>query len=186
MLSRIEGLTDLSMTTNGTMLSQFASELKSAGLKRINVSLDAIDKDEYKRITRGGDVLAAIKGIEKAAEVGLHPIKINCVIQSSEKEVNAREVARFANDLGCEIRFIRQMNLSAGEFGIVSGGSGGNCRLCSRIRLSSDGYIRPCLFNDMRFNIRELGVIGAISNAVCHKPERGLNANNQAMRSIGG
>jgi cyclic pyranopterin phosphate synthase len=76
MLSEIEGLQDLSMTTNGILLKKHAQDLADAGLNRVNVSLDTLDTEEYRSITRGGDLQMVLEGIEMARKVGLNPIKI--------------------------------------------------------------------------------------------------------------
>ena len=78
-LSKIEGIEDLSMTTNGILLSEFARPLYEAGLKRVNVSMDSLKPDIFKRITRGGELSRVWQGIEKASAVGMNPIKINVV-----------------------------------------------------------------------------------------------------------
>ena len=80
MLARIDGLADLAMTTNGLLLDRYAAALAAAGLRRVNVSLDAIDPERYAAITRGGDVRRVLAGIDAARQAGLNPVKLNCVI----------------------------------------------------------------------------------------------------------
>src|SRR5690606_3553234 len=79
MLSRIEGIDDLGMTTNGIFLAEQAQELYDAGLRRLNVSLDALDPVKFREVTRRDGYEEVLKGIEKAREVGFAPIKINAV-----------------------------------------------------------------------------------------------------------
>ena len=79
-ISQIEGIEDLSLTTNGTLLYQYADQLKEAGLGRVNVSLDSFDADRFRRITRGGDLAQVLKGLQAALKVGLGPIKLNVVV----------------------------------------------------------------------------------------------------------
>ncbi|MGB2823689.1 MAG: radical SAM protein [Phycisphaerae bacterium] len=186
MLAAIEGVGDLAMSTNGTLLAGLAADLKAAGLMRVNVSLDAVDPGRYAEITRGGDVGEVLAGIAAAEAAGLAPIKLNCVVSESSDEPDARDVARFGRSRGLEVRFIRMMDLVEGRFSVVEGGTGGNCRSCNRLRLTSDGYIRPCLFSDLRFSVRDLGAREAIRRAVAAKPPAGTSCTERLMHGIGG
>ena len=186
MLSALKGLSDLSLTTNGILLEEFAKPLVLAGLKRVNISLDTLDAEKFKDITRGGDLSKVIRGIEAAITAGIKPIKINCVINTSSDEPDAQTVKAFCEEKGLFVRFIHKMNLETGEFAIVEGGTGGNCRLCNKLRLSSDGYLRPCLFNDFSFNIRELGAEKALQSAIEAKPECGTFSAKNKFNRIGG
>jgi GTP 3',8-cyclase len=186
MISDIEGIEDLSMTTNGTLLKQFAVELKAAGLQRVNISLDTIDPEKFKSITRTGDINDVFEGIIAAKNARLSPVKINCVIKESKDEEEARAVTRFCIDNGLEIRYIRQMDLVRGHFSRVEGGTGGECSLCNRLRLTSNGKLKPCLFNSIEFDIRELGFEKALKLAAELKPECGSVNETGAFYNIGG
>ena len=126
MIAAIEGVTDLSMTTNGILLAGNARALAEAGLMRVNVSLDTLDPVKYRYVTRGGDLYSVLNGVEAARKAGLRPVKINCVIKSTPDETDAREVAEYCMREGLEVRFIRQMDLATGTFSVVHGGSGGS------------------------------------------------------------
>jgi cyclic pyranopterin phosphate synthase len=186
MIAGITGIRDFAMTTNGVLLQEYAQPLADVGLHRINISLDTLDPERYRLITGGGDIRNVLAGIEAAQAAGLDPIKLNCVIQSSPEEPDARQVARFAGENGLVIRFIKQMELAQGTFWIVQGGTGGNCARCNRLRLTSNGMIKPCLFNDLMFSIKELGIRGAIERAVEMKPERGMKSVNHEFYNVGG
>jgi len=186
LLSGINGLTDLSLTTNGTFLEEFARPLAEAGLKRVNISLDTLDPEKYKEITRGGDITKVIKGISAAKQAGLLPIKINCVVNKSSSEPDAINVKEFCELQKIQVRFIHQMNLEAGEYSVVEGGTGGDCSSCNKLRLSSDGFLRPCLFNDLSFNIRELGFEKAFLLAIQSKPPCGTNSLKNSFYTLGG
>ena len=186
MIAGIEGIKDLSMTTNGTLLDQFAYDLHKAGLQRINISLDTVDPYKYKYITRNGNLNDVFKGIEAAKKAGFDPIKINCVIKESKSEKDAGEVAAFCKSNDLEVRYIMEMDLVTGTFSTVEGGSGGNCAACNRLRLTSDGKLRPCLFSDAEFDIRKLGYEKAIKTAVEMKPEQGVNNLRNGFYNIGG
>lgn len=186
MLALIDGIKDLSMTTNGTLLKQYAKSLKDAGLNRVNISLDTMDPEAYKLLTRGGNLRYVIEGIRAAKEFGLQPVKINCVVWNSSQEKDAREVADFCRENNLQIRYIHQMNLSSGEFSVVEGGDGGNCAKCNRLRLTSDGKIKPCLFSDLEYDVRELGAEKAIKLAVENKPKSGTYSKSGKFYNIGG
>lgn len=186
MLSKIDGIKDLSMTTNGILLEELALPLKNAGLMRVNVSLDTLDKDKYKELTRGGDLEKVIRGLEKASQVGLQPIKINCVVETNRYEPEAMEVTSFANKMGYKIRFIQKMDLVKGTFGIVDGGSGGDCAKCNRLRLTPDGKLKPCLFSDIGIDIKTTGYKEAIEKALEIKPTKGQCNHTGAFYNIGG
>ena len=186
MISDIKGIKDLSMTTNGTLLKQHAQELKAAGLHRVNISLDTIDPVKFKTITRIGNINDVFEGIDAAKRAGLFPVKINCVIKDSKEEEEAKAVTRFCIDNDLEIRYIRQMDLVRGHFAMVDGGTGGNCSLCNRLRLTSNGKLKPCLFSNIEFDIREFGFEKAIKLAIELKPECGSKNETGAFYNIGG
>ncbi|MGB9620346.1 MAG: GTP 3',8-cyclase MoaA [Armatimonadota bacterium] len=186
MLAAIDGIEDLAMSTNGTLLAGRAQALARAGLRRVNISLDSIDPVRYRAITRGGELSRVLAGIEAARNAGLEPIKLNCVVESSSDEPDAIGVARFARENSLEVRFIRRMDFRAGKFGVVQGAAGGDCARCSRLRLTSDGYVRPCLFSDLSFSVRELGGVEALVRAVQSKPQTGGPCSQSWIRVTGG
>ncbi len=186
MISVIDGIDDLSMTTNGVLLKEFAIALKNAGLRRVNISLDTIDPFRFTNITRGGNVKKVLEGIRAAKEAGLLPVKINCVVKENENEPDARMVTEFCSENELEIRYIRQMDLVAGHFSTVIGGTGGDCTKCNRIRLTSDGKLKPCLFNDIEFDIRKIGYEEAMTMAIDLKPECGSVNSTGGFYNIGG
>jgi cyclic pyranopterin phosphate synthase len=96
------------------------------------------------------------------------------------------KVAEFAKNQGYQIRFIRQMDLQAGEFWVVEGGDGGDCPRCNRLRLSSKGIIYPCLFSDSGYDIREYGIREALLQAVANKPAQGVISSHNTFYGLGG
>jgi GTP 3',8-cyclase len=184
-ISEIAGISDFGLSTNGILLREYAQQLADAGLHRVNVSLDATSPEKYSEITRGGDVSLVLDGIDAAVDAGLSPVKINCVVNQSSQEKDAVEVAEFALKKGLQVRYIRKMTPEKGEFWAVEGGDGGHCSSCNRLRLSSNGMIRPCLFSDIGYSVRELGARNAIEMALKTKPESGQASNNK-FYEIGG
>lgn len=110
MMANIDGIDDISLTTNGTLLSERAAELKSAGLQRVNISLDTLNPNRFKFITRStvalGDVLA---GIDTARSVGLNPVKLNMVVISGINDDELLDFARKTIEEGWHVRFIEFM-----------------------------------------------------------------------------
>ncbi len=186
MLSAIEGISDLSMSTNGILLADYADGLAEAGLMRVNISLDTLDAEKYRDATRGGDINDVFRGIEAAQRAGLRPVKINCVIKSTPGEEDARAVAGFCMEQGLEVRFIRQMDLAVGTFSVVHGGTGGHCAGCNRLRLTPEGLLKPCLFSDIGYSLREMGAEEAIRMALLYKPEKGTVNHLNGFYNIGG
>jgi len=185
MLSKIDGLEDLSMTTNGILLPEFARALKAAGLSRINISLDTVNPESFRAITRTGDLSDVFEGIDAAREAGLDPIKINCVLLGQPNE-DTLELKRFCTERGLSLRFIHQMNLKNGEFSVVEGGEGGKCDQCNRLRLLANGDIKPCLFSDLAYNVRKLGHQEALNLALGNKPQSGSYNKSGEFYNIGG
>ncbi len=140
MLAKIDTIDDISLTTNGILLARYAAELKSAGLRRVNISLDTLKPDRFEHITRDGNLDEVLQGIEVARAAGLNPIKINMVVMS---EVNDDELLDFAtktvND-GWHVRFIEHMpfgeNANTPPFISVSE---------IRQHLAALGELEPCL-----------------------------------------
>ncbi len=227
-LARIDGVEDPSMTTNGVLLAPLAEQLKDAGLNRINVSLDAAKESCYRQMT-GCDVLArVIEGIEKAVEVGLVPVKLNCVVL---KDVNLSQVVPLAEmslRLPIAVRFIEYCPTSsltgpadgyvpnelvrsriesqfgrltdlpapdsggpavyariqgaAGTIGFISGRSSMFCHRCSRLRLTSDGRLRPCLHVEQAYDVRKLLRDGATDETVLKLIKRVLREKDAFTR----
>ena len=185
-MAAIDGITDFAMTTNGTLLTQYARPLADAGLHRVNISLDTTDPERFRERTRTGDVEQVFAGIDAALAAGLTPVKLNCVVADSDSDADEQLVRAFAKEKGLEVRTIRMMNFEEGRFSVVEGGSGGDCPNCNRLRLSSDASIRPCLFSDASFSIRQLGVQEALRRAVAEKPRAGGPCKHNWMYGIGG
>jgi cyclic pyranopterin phosphate synthase len=184
---------DIALTTNGHLLAEMVQPLKDAGLRRVTVSMDAVDRDRFARITRvpnGYDNVLA--GIRASRRIGLWPVKVNCVLMRGFNEDQVVPFGKFAREEGVVVRFIEFMPLEEdrvwspnivvtldeilgqmaeyrplvevaharsetarryrfedglGEIGIIAPVSHPFCGHCSRIRITSDGKIRTCLFS---------------------------------------
>jgi cyclic pyranopterin phosphate synthase len=111
MLARIPGIDDLAMTTNGTLLARHAAELAQAGLKRVNVSLDTLQTERFRRITRRGGLAAVFEGIAAAREAGLVPLKVNTVVVRGLNDDEVVDFARLTLEDDWHVRFIEWMPL---------------------------------------------------------------------------
>jgi len=108
-LSQIEEIEELSLTTNGTFLKKYALEFKQSGLSRVNVSLDTLKPDKFRYITRLGELKPVLEGIEAAKEAGFEPVKINTVIMRGINDDEVLDFARMTYEDGWHIRFIELM-----------------------------------------------------------------------------
>jgi len=109
MLSQIEGIEELFLTTNGTFLKRHAPELKRAGLTRVNVSLDTLKADKFRHITRLGELKDVLEGIEAARDAGLHPVKINTVVMRGINDDEVLDFAKMTYKDGWHVRLIELM-----------------------------------------------------------------------------
>jgi len=202
-LAAVEGIEDLALTTNGVLLAQQGEELYDAGLRRINVHLDTLDRERFKKITRRDDFDRVIEGIETCQRLGYGPIKINVVAVKNLIEPDIVPLARFGRERGIEIRYIEFMPLDAqglwdrgrvlmaddmiamlereigpleaipdgdarapateyrfqdgiGRVGFIASVSRPFCLNCNRLRITSDGQLRYCLFAVEETDIRAL------------------------------
>ncbi len=111
-LSTINGIKDIAMTTNGSLLTDYASKLKKAGLKRLTVSLDSLDSQVFKALSGSkGDVQQVLSGIQAAQLAGFEVIKINAVIQRGINDETVMDLVRFARKEGHTLRFIEYMDV---------------------------------------------------------------------------
>ena len=112
MLTKIEGVTDLALTTNGALLAEKAKALKEAGLKRVTVSLPSLDQDVFATMNGlGFGVDDVLRGIEAAADAGLGPIKINAIVMKGVNDAGITELARFSKERRHIVRFIEYMDV---------------------------------------------------------------------------
>jgi len=243
-IGNIEGIDDISLTTNGVFLAEKILELKEAGLKRINISLDTMKRDRFAYITGVDAFDDVIRGIEKAMYAGLNPIKINTVIIKGFNDDEILNFVKAAKKWNHHVRFIEFMpfgdatlwnsseiitskqiedtiraahNLTpslsqdkgparmfdieggSGKVGFISPVSTHICSECNRIRLTSNGMIRPCLFSDTEYDVKALlrggksdeEIKAFVKEVVRVKPEKKLEMGQirkcqRSLRSIGG
>ena len=136
MLSQIEGIQELSLTTNGALLKDYAQALKQAGLSRVNVSLDTLRANRFQHITRLGELKDVLTGIEAAKEAGLLPIKINTVVMRGINDDEILDFARMTYKDGWHVRFIELMPFKGVAQPVPS--------VELQRRISSLGRLEPC------------------------------------------
>ena len=108
-LSAIDGVEELCMTTNGILLPKYAQKLKKAGVHRLNISLDTLNAEKYRAISRVGKLKNALNGIEAAKQAGFTDLKLNVVLMGGINDDEIRDFVRFAGELSIEVRFIELM-----------------------------------------------------------------------------
>jgi cyclic pyranopterin phosphate synthase len=136
MLSQIEGIQELSLTTNGALLKDYAQALKQAGLSRVNVSLDTLRRSRFQHVTRLGELKDVLTGIEAAKEAGLLPIKINTVVMRGINDDEILDFARMTYKDGWHVRFIELMPFKGVAQPVPS--------VELQRRISSLGRLEPC------------------------------------------
>ena len=248
LLAAIDGVEDLSLTTNGLLLEKFAPELAAAGLRRINVSLDTLDAERFAEITRRDRLPDVLAGLAAAARAGLTPIKLNTLILRDHNEEDLLPLVARSRDEGWELRLIEYMPLEndgswradrvvtgeelrqrvaerwpierdggdphapatrwrftdgGGHIGFIDSISAPFCSACSRLRLTSDGIFRACLYDDVECDLREplragatdADLVEAMLRTVKRKgrggaleilESRGVRPQSRTMHQIGG
>lgn len=188
-LSKIEGINDLAMTTNGILLKGFAKELKRCGLRRINISLDTLQKEKFKRITRGGNVDDVFQGIEAAEKAGFSNLKINVVAMAGINDDEIVDFAKLTLEKNIEVRFIELM-ATKNEMRMKEAGFLSVDEIINKIK--GIGDLLPALVNmgngpAKRFQIEgavgTLGFINAISNPFCGNCNRLRLTSDGKLRS---
>ena len=200
-INSLENAPELSMTTNGVALAKVAQQLADAGLRRINISLDTLDWERFKRLTFRDRYDDVIEGIAAARAAGLEPIKINTVLMRDINGDEALPLLKWALSENLNLRFIEQMPLDAGDawtrsnlitaeeifsqlnaeyeltpvadrgsspaeefyvnggtatVGIIASVTRSFCANCDRMRLTSDGQLRNCLFSNTETDLRSI------------------------------
>lgn len=114
-MGKTPGIADLTLTTNGTRLEEFAADLRKAGIGRLNVSLDSVRPETFRRITRGGDLSAVLRGLKAARSAGFSAIKLNAVVLKGINDAEVFDLLEYAREGGHPLRFIELMPVSVSE-----------------------------------------------------------------------
>ncbi len=188
MLRGIPGIAELTLTTNGILLPVFAPALKQAGLDRVNVSLDTLDAERYRSLTRGGSLDAALRGIDAALEAGLAPIKVNMVVIPGENDDEVPAMQEYCRRHGLTLQRIRHYSLAdhASTRVAIPAERPTPCEQCNRLRLTADGKLKPCLFSDLEIPVDWSDPAASLRRAVSCKPRSGERCTARGNWQIGG
>ncbi len=165
-----------------------AHELKEVGLDRLNISLDTLSPEKYRRITRVGDINHALRGIDAALDAGFLNTKINMVVIPGLTDEDAPLMRAFCQTKRLVLQRInhyslRDSNRVGKEFQAERPLP---CSICNRIRLTSDGKLKPCLFSDLEYEVDSGDVESSVKNAISNKPLEGTFCKNKQNWQIGG
>lgn len=246
-LSRIKGISQINLTTNGTTSSAWIPELKRLGISSVNLSLDSLDRQRFLEITRRDDFEKVMATFHQLMELGI-PTKINAVLMQGKNEDDLEGLVNLTKNHPVSVRFIEEMPFNGegakypslhwdhirileaikaffptiqkmpdppfstssnyqipghkGQVGIIAAYSRTFCGTCNRLRLTAQGTIKTCLYDDGVFNIRDLMRNGAsdeqikqaFSQALSHRALNGFEAEarrlglpaSESMATIGG
>ncbi|MBF9015003.1 MULTISPECIES: GTP 3',8-cyclase MoaA [unclassified Oceanispirochaeta] len=186
-LKGIEGLKTLGMTTNGHYLEQYAKGLKESGLDSLNISLDTLDPERYSYLTRGGNIEEVLKGIDAALAQGF-PVKLNMVVSDDTGREEMESMKQFCQDKGITLQRIREYDLKDNKFKDeeIIYHRPPPCAACNRIRLLSNGKLKPCLHSDNEITIDMNNIKEGLKKAITEKPRCGSSCSTRNMVEIGG
>ena len=233
----VEGIRELCLTTNATLLPPLAKSLKDAGVDRLNISIDTLNPDKYRYISRVGELDDALRGIDTALNAGFDKIKLNAVLIGGFNDDEIPALAELTRKLPVDMRFIELMPMydsgdfgreaylpytvvterlpelvslandggvaklyqlpgALGRVGLISPISAHFCAECSRIRLTADLKLKPCLHSEAEYSVKGLdydGMVRQFDKAILVKPSwhGELDALNRSragrnMNQIGG
>ena len=250
-IKKIPGVEQVTMTTNGVLLSKYLPELLKNGLDAVNISLDTLDRERYQVITGRDELFGVLKSVDQAVDAGI-PVKINSVLQKGMNEDEFLALARLTLEKKLDVRFIEMMPIGygktyksvpsdeilrqffeaypdayrlekslgngpavyysapgfAGEIGVIGAIHEKFCNTCNRIRLTSEGFLKLCLYSGEGLDLRAMlrggcsdeEIAEAVTNVIERKPkehhftEDGLHlpgtgpadADTRKMSQIGG
>ena len=235
MLSEIPGVEELCVTTNGSLLKEFARPLRDAGVTHLNISLDTLKEERFRAITRLGTLQDVLDGIDAAERAGFAKIKLNCVLLGGVNDDEIADFIRLTKERPLSVRFIELMPMgicarwdkarflpaktvldrvpelepvgtdgvsriyrlpgALGTVGLIEPMSHAFCSNCSRIRITADGKLKPCLHSETEIPLRGLSgeaLREAIMRGVAMKPKQheltrdGESRAGRGMNEIGG
>ena len=173
MLSSIVGVNDLCLTTNASMLTEQIEDLADAGLTRINVSIDTLDPEKFKKITKRGDLDRVLSGLFAAKTAGIHPIKINAVIERGVNEDDIIPLVDFSREHGFSMRFIEYMDVGNAN-SWISGKMVSKKEILDRIaeryplrEVGRDNGTAPSVDFEFEDGGGDIGVIASVSEPFC-------------------
>jgi cyclic pyranopterin phosphate synthase len=244
-LAAVDGLTDISMTTNGVLTAPHVADLAAMGVKAVNLSLDTLNRERFHKITRRDELPAVLDTLDKLLAAGIET-KINAVVMDGQNTQDLVPLAEMTRDMPVDVRFIEEMPFNGegshypvlnwthrrivdelrahfpnlekipdpafstsanyqipghqGTLGVIAAFSRTFCGTCNRIRLTAQGTLKTCLYDDGVLDVRALLRAGATDDeltaaflkAFAHRPANGFDAErnravvSESMATIGG
>ena len=169
-IGKLDGLKDLAMTTNGVLLKKYAKELKLRGLKRVNISLDTLNEDKYKYITRRGSIKDVMEGIEAAKKYGLTPIKINTVLVKGFNDDEIEALAGLTEKEEIDVRFIELMPIGVTAKDELNGYISNDIvleKLPELIEVEREDISSPAVYYRLPKGKGKIGLINPVSCKFC-------------------
>ena len=185
MISAVNGIETVAMTTNGIFLPQKAQILKSSGLSSVNISFDTLNPKKYAQITRGGRLQDVLNGIEAAKKAGFI-IKINMVVTEQTSENEIADMQKFCDDNNLKLQLINHYSLISEKKDDYVFDRPPNCANCNRIRLLADGSLKPCLHSNDEIKVDMNDIRSSLQRTIWEKPAAGNSCTNRNMVEIGG
>ena len=237
-VSKVPGIEDVALTTNGVLLPVFAEKLKEAGVERLNISLDTLSEEKFRHITRNNSLKFVMDGIDKAIQVGFKRLKLNMVVMKGVNDNEVADFVDFALEKNITLRFIEFMQVtplwneslfvpveeikrscskrhrleymenpgpSPAEYYKIQGKpmvgfiktDQKNCKKCSRLRVTSTGQFKICLYETPGMSLRELLRDGTANEEIIDMLHSKIHSkdkvdyswwkpNNVYMSSVGG
>jgi GTP 3',8-cyclase len=180
----------IAMTTNGSLLTaELAANLYSAGLTHITVSLNTLDRDEFRQMTGVDAFDRVINGITSACKIPFKKIKINMVVSEHTSKDKIGLMRDFCSHKGLTLQTISEFSIidrTVSAHTAVTTDRPSSCRVCNRIRLTARGVLRPCLFDDTEVKTDLNNIEKSLRKAVFMKPEKGGICTRETMKEIGG
>ncbi len=229
-LSALDGLNELAITTNGSLLKEYAACLREVGVGRLNISLDTLNADKFKHITQVDDLQNVLLGLDAAKKCGFENIKINVVLMNGINTDEIADIVELTKDNNYSVRFIELMPIGdpsfdrnkhyisadtvidavpklkrvsfdgvsqiykadgyTGTVGLIRPISGKFCDVCNRIRVTTDGKLKPCLYSSDEYDLRNLSydeLVSTFKDAIKNKPSAhsfGMSCGNSTHRSM--
>jgi len=172
-IAGINGIKDISLTTNGMLLEEMASALAAAGLKRVNISLDSLSEENFRQITRGGRLAGTLKGIERALRAGLVPVKLNVVLLKGINDHEIEQFIRLTFNQDLHVRFIEYMPAGgqqekwAEHFLAITRVMEIACSVAPLQKVEGEHGVGPAQYYTLKGAVGKIGLISPLSRHFC-------------------
>ncbi len=184
-IGAVPGITELGVTTNAIFMPRYAADLRKAGLRSCNISLDTLDAELYRSLSRNGNLKDALAGIDAARQQGF-AIKINMVVLNETADEEIQAMNEYCLDNGFTLQLINHYDLHQHKTDNYTFNRPPKCLECNRIRLLADGSLKPCLHSNDEIALDPDDIRGSLERTVMAKPRIGQACTNRSLFEIGG